>query len=365
MFNRQIQGLILALVLTLFPLMVEGQQQRQGRGRGGGSGGMVRVVATQPPYATLANAVGGNLVSAMAISSPNQNPHTVRPKPSFAMELRRADLFITTGLDMELWVPTLLDRAGNRQVMEGGRGYVTAYTGVKLRDIPVSTDRSQGEIHLYGNPHFHTDPLRALQVAENVTIGLKRVAPERAAEFDAGLQALRDQMYRRLFGDELVEILGGETLERLAMGGTLMSFLEENQLEGTPLMDRLGGWLKQAEPIRGRNLICYHKNWQYFEERFGVNCVEYVETKPGIPPTPNHVAHLLSLMEEQDLKVIVAADYFDRNKVESVARRADAIPLMLPLALPLTEDGDEYFRLVELWISGFIDAFREADALTP
>jgi ABC-type Zn uptake system ZnuABC Zn-binding protein ZnuA len=365
MSRIKIRILALALALVLLPLSLEGQQQRHRRGRGGPTDRVVRVVATQPPYATLAEAVGRDRVDASAIASPAQNPHAVRPKPSYAMELRRADLFITTGLDLELWVPTLLDRAGNRRVMEGGAGYVTAYTGVQLLDVPVSTDRSQGEIHLYGNPHFHTDPLRALQVAENITIGLKRVAPGGAGDFDAGLQALRDRMHRGLFGDDLVEILGGETLERLALGGTLMTFLEENQLEGAPLTARLGGWLKEAEGFRGRDVVCYHKNWQYFEERFGLNCVEYVETKPGIPPTPAHVAHLLSVMEEQNLRIVLAADYFDRNKVESVARRGGAIPVMLPLALPVTETGDEYFRLVDLWISELNEAFRQADSQTP
>ncbi|MFC1660835.1 metal ABC transporter substrate-binding protein [Gemmatimonadota bacterium] len=361
---RKTLGLALALAIFLAPMGAEGQQERHSRRQRRGTADMVRVVTTQPPYATFAKAIGGPLVSVLSISSPAQNPHTVRPKPSYAMEVRQADLFVNTGLDMELWVPTLLDRAGNRQVMEGGRGYVTAYTGVRLVDIPASTDRSQGEIHLYGNPHFHSDPLRALQVARNITVGLKRVAPELTAEFDAGFADFQDRVHRRLFGDELVDMLGGETLERMAYGGNLLSFLEENELEGTPLISWLGGWMKATEQLRGRDLICYHKNWQYFEERFGVRCAEFVETKPGIPPTPAHVAHLLDLMEERNLRVILAADYFDRNKVESVARRAGAISVMLPLALPVTEGAQEYFEVVDLWISRLVDAFESADSLT-
>ena len=156
----------------------------------------LRVVASLPVYASIAKAVGGDEVEVVSIASPNEDSHFVRPKPSFALELRRADLFVTTGLDLELWAPALLDKAGNSNVIEGSRGYVTAYTGIELLDIPTAADRSQGDVHIYGNPHVHTDPLRALQVARNITTGLKRIAPDRAAHFDAGLAAYRSEERR-------------------------------------------------------------------------------------------------------------------------------------------------------------------------
>ena len=203
----------------------------------------VRVVTTLPVYAELVREVGGAEVEVSSIASPNEDAHFVRPKPSFALDLRRADAFVTTGLDLELWVPTLLDRAGNTAVLEGGRGYITAYTGIQLLDIPVAADRSTGDVHIFGNPHLTTDPLRTLQVARNITVGLKRVAPDRAEHFDRGLADLADRIHRRLFGDRLIELLGAETLEQLALGGTLFEFLEGNEFEGVALIDELGGWL--------------------------------------------------------------------------------------------------------------------------
>ena len=125
----------------------------------------VRVVATLPIYAEITQQIGGQEVMVSSIANPNEDAHFVRPKPSFALDIRRADMFVTTGLDLELWVPTLLDRAGNSNVLEGGRGYVTAYTGVELLDVPVTADRSGGDVHIFGNPHLTTDPLRTLQVA--------------------------------------------------------------------------------------------------------------------------------------------------------------------------------------------------------
>jgi len=319
----------------------------------------VQVVTTQPVYASLAREIGGEHVRVVSIARPAEDPHSVRPKPSFAAEIRRADLFITTGLDLELWVPPLLDKAGNSRVMEGGPGYVTAYTGIRLLDVPAVVDRSAGDVHIYGNPHLHTDPLRVLQITRNITTGLKRVAPERAQDFDARLAAFTERIHRRLFGDELVELLGGETLAKLAEAGTLHSFLATNVLDGAPLADRLGGWLAAAAPLRGREVVCYHKNWSYFEERFGIDCAAYVETKPGIPPTPRHVAELLELMRTRGIEVILAADYFDPRKVETVAQRAGARAVIVPLAV----DGD-YFQLVDRWVGSMAEAFAVSTART-
>ena len=309
----------------------------------------VRVVATLPVYASIVEEIGGDQVVVTAIADPDEDAHFVRPKPSFALELRRADLFVNTGLDLELWVPPLLDRASNSQVLEGGRGYVTAYTGVRLLDIPEVADRSQGDIHIYGNPHLHTDPLRVLQIARNITTGLKRVAPERAATWDSGLARFQERIHRRLFGDELVDLLGGEALEGMALSGNLLPFLENREYQGRRLNNALGGWLEEARALRGRNVICYHKDWAYLEDRFGLRCAAYVETKPGIPPTPRHVAGLIDLMEGQDIRVVIAPSYYDRTKVEGVAQRGGGTAVVLPF-YPGSGEADDYFELVDLWL---------------
>ena len=202
----------------------------------------VRVVTTLPIYAELVREIGGSEVEVTSIANPNEDAHFVRPKPSFARDLRQAEAFVTTGLDLELWVPVLLDRAGNRDVLEGGRGYITAYTGIDLLDIPVSSDRSGGDVHIFGNPHLTTDPLRTVQVARNITAGLKRVAPDRAAHFDAGLATFTDRVHRRLFGARLVELLGAQTLEQLALNSTLYDFLGTQEFDGKPLIEEFG-WL--------------------------------------------------------------------------------------------------------------------------
>jgi zinc/manganese transport system substrate-binding protein len=316
----------------------------------------VRVVASLPVYGSIAEAIGGAQVRVTSIADPREDAHFVRPKPSFAADLRRADVFITTGLDLELWVPPLLDRAGNARVSEGGPGYVTAYSGVRLLDVPASADRSGGDIHVFGNPHVYTDPLNAIVVARNIAIGLKKVAPDRAAHWDAGLARFTDEVYRRLFGARLVEIVGGAQLAQLARAGRLASFLEETEFETRPLTAQLGGWLQTADGFRGQQIVCYHKNWAYFEARFGVTCLEYVEAKPGIPPTPGHVARLIALMRAQQVQVLIAAEYFGRDKVETVAERAGARVVMMPLQTGSGE-VDTYFDMVDAWVNGLAAAF--------
>ena len=214
----------------------------------------LQVVTTIPDYAWVAQEIGGDRVAAESISHGDQDAHFVRPKPSFQTKLRSADLFITTGLDLELWAPTLLDAAGNRNVLEGAPGYVAAWTGIELLDKPTTLSRSEGDVHVYGNPHIHTDPLNMVIVARNVLAGLEKVDPANADYYRDREVALEDRLHRRLFGDELVDLLGGDTLARLARSGKLEAFLESKEYpsgSGSTLDDRLGGWLKQTEPIRG------------------------------------------------------------------------------------------------------------------
>ncbi|MEJ2503488.1 MAG: metal ABC transporter substrate-binding protein, partial [Gemmatimonadota bacterium] len=179
----------------------------------------VRVVATLPVYGEIAAVIGGDAVEVASIADPREDAHFVRPKPSFALLIRRADVFITTGLDLELWVPALLDKAGNSNVAEGGPGYVTTHSGIELLDVPTTADRAGGDIHIYGNPHIVTDPLNVIQVARNIATGLSRALPAEAERFQRNLDGFIDRIHRRMYGDRLVEMLGGETLARLDAQG--------------------------------------------------------------------------------------------------------------------------------------------------
>src|SRR2546430_8650899 len=156
----------------------------------------VRVVTSLTTYASIAREIVGDRGVVSSIAVGNENPHYVQPKPSFVPTLSGADLFVTTGLDLELWVPALLDKANNAKVTEGGAGYVAAYAGIPLLDVPSSFSRTQGDIHVFGNPHIWTDPLNAIQIARNILTGLKRVDPANADHYSTRARDFEDRIIR-------------------------------------------------------------------------------------------------------------------------------------------------------------------------
>jgi zinc/manganese transport system substrate-binding protein len=317
----------------------------------------LKVVTSLSTYAAIAREIVGDRGTVFSIAIGNENPHYVQPKPSFVPTLAQADLFVTTGLDLELWVPALLDKAGNPRVTEGGPGYVAAYAGIDLLDVPTSFSRAQGDIHVFGNPHIWTDPLNAVQIARNILTGLKRVSPENADVFAAREKDFEDRLYRALFGTELVQLLGGQTLADLDKQGKLFDFLNARQYQGAPLIGRLGGWLKQALPIRGTQVACYHKEWDYFSREYQVSCFDYIEPKPGIPPTPRHVQEIITEMERRHIRVLLSTNYYDRGQVLDVARRTGATAVIVPSNVGGQEGIDDYFALMNLWITELVRAF--------
>jgi ABC-type Zn uptake system ZnuABC Zn-binding protein ZnuA len=320
------------------------------------SGSALSVVATLPDYAVVTRAIGGNRVSVQAIVQGDQDAHFIRPKPSFVDMVKRADMLVATGLDLELWLPTVVDRSGNTRVRSGRPGYVATSRGVDLLEVPTNISRSEGGVHVYGNPHVTSSPLNLETAARNITIGLVKNDPAGKECYEANLEALLGEIDRRLFGPELIELLGAKTLCSLAEKGTLLPFLEEQQFRGRPLIDSLGGWMKKMLPLRGMEIVTYHKNWVYFLTLFSLKEAGTVEPKPGIPPSPRHVTELVDLMRVRDIRIILAANYFDEQKIRTVARRVDAVPVIVPLYVGGEEGVDDYFELVDLWTQRLVEA---------
>jgi zinc/manganese transport system substrate-binding protein len=317
----------------------------------------VKVVATLPAYASIAQAVGGDRVQAFSISKGNEDAHFIKPKPSYALMLKDADLFITTGLDLELWAPVLVDKSGNRKIRDGQPGYVNASQGVPLSDVPANPSREAGDLHIYGNPHIHTSPLNAKIIARNIAAGLKRVDPAGAATYDAHLAAFRKRLDTALYGEQLPQILGPETLDTLARQGKLIPFLRSKDYKGKKLIDSLGGWLGAGMAFRGRKLVTYHKNWTYFTDLFGLNVVGDVEPKPGIPPSARHVHDLIETMKAQKVQVVLAPNYFDPAEARAIAERTGADAVIVPLG-PGSTAADGYFKLIDLWVNQLARAYK-------
>jgi len=320
----------------------------------------IKVVVSQSAYRPIVEFIGGDKVEVHQIVNGNEDPHIVRPKPSFAVLLRDADLYVTTGMDLEMWSPGLVDMSGNPNIRSGQKGYVSASAGVKVIDEPITISRSEGDVHIYGNPHIHTSPLNGKVIAENIAVGLKRVAPEHAAYFDANLQRFKAEIDRRMFGEELCRLLGGKLLTDLAQNGKLMAFLEHKQYQGSPLITRLGGWMKAALPLRGKKIVAYHKTIDYFANLFGIEIVAFMEPKPGIPPTPGHVSEVIETMRKEGVKVMWAENYFDIGQVKRVAERVGARTVIVALGPGGQPGMNTYFDIFDIWIRELLKAFEEA-----
>jgi zinc/manganese transport system substrate-binding protein len=318
----------------------------------------LKVVTSLTTYGAIAREILGDKGTITSIAQGDEDPHFVQPKPSFVAVLRDADLFVTTGLDLELWVPPLLDRAGNRKVSEGGPGYVTAYTGIKLLEVPTSLSRSEGDIHADGNPHIHTDPINGIIIARNILTGLRRVSPENAAYFTQREQDFERRVLEATIGPDLVNVLTAPVAYELIKSDKLYDFLGQKQYQGKPLLDRLGGWMKESQVFRGKEIACYHKEWAYFSDRYKVTCAEYIEAKPGIPPTPGHVQEVIALMKQRRILVLFASNYFDRNQIRQVAQRTGAQPVIVPENTNGAPGVNTYFDLMDAWVNGLAAAFK-------
>lgn len=331
-------------------------------GPGHAQGGPLRVVTSLTTYASIAREIVGDRGEVTAIARGDENPHFVQPRPSYVLDLKRADLFITTGLDLELWVPTLLDKASNARIREGGPGYLTAYGGIDLLDVPASVSRAGGDVHAFGNPHLWTDPVNGIIIADHVREAARRLDPDGADGYDRRFADFRRRVLEAYVGAELLQLLGDETVFDLARRHALWDFVAGRQYEGRPLLDRVDGWLSQAAAFRDRQMVCYHKEWDYFSRAFGIPCVEYIEPKPGIPPTPRHVNDVINLMRDRRIRVLFSTNYYDANQVRSVAARTGAVPVMVPSNTEGGPGTDTYIALVSLWVRQLRAAFTDDSA---
>ena len=310
----------------------------------------LRVVTTLTVYRDITKEILGDDGKVDSIAAARQDAHFVQPKPSYSIMLQRADLLVSTGLDLEMWLPPVIDKSRNPRIREGEVGYVSVATGVPMLQVPANPSRAAGDIHLFGNPHIHTDPLRAVIIAENIKIGLQRVDPAHGADYQARFEDFKKRIHERLFGAELVRLVGGDKLADLEMRHALRDFLEGTELGGKMLASRLGGWLSEAECFEGQRIVAYHLNWIYFLDRFGLEAAAYVERRPGIPPSAAHVAELVSMIRRERIPVLWVANYFDERVPKLVAERTGATFAYVPLYTGEGESSRDYFTLIDTWV---------------
>ena len=302
----------------------------------------LRVVTTIPVLAEVVRAIGGARVEVDALSDPRQNPHFVDPRPTLMQRARRADLFVEVGLRLEPWARRVITGSGNAAIQYGQPGHMISGAGIATLEVPTTLTREEGTIHPYGNPYVWLDPLNLRRMAENIATGMTRADPRNAERYAEGLESYLDRIDRAVFGDALVDELGGEKLDRLARQKRLGGYLEQRGLS-----DKLGGWLKRAEPLAGHQIVSYHTTWPYMAERFGFRVLMQVEEKPGVPPSPRHRQRVLDAVRDNGVRTLLIESYQDRRIPEWIAERSQARVVAVPIDVGPEVGIPDYFTLVD------------------
>ncbi|HMG22325.1 MAG TPA: metal ABC transporter substrate-binding protein, partial [Kofleriaceae bacterium] len=206
----------------------------------------VSVVTTLGVLAGITRDIGGDRVTVTALAKPNQDPHTLVAKPTFKVLAKSANLFVELGLGLDIWGSAVTDASGNPEIQTGQKGRVIATEGIETKELPATLSKAWGDIHPYGNPHVWLDPVNAKALAANIAAGLTRVDPGGKDAYAANLKAFSAKIDDALYGHALVEEYGASKLERLSRRNELIDYLKSKNTS-----DKLGGWLKKAEALRG------------------------------------------------------------------------------------------------------------------
>ncbi len=274
---------------------------------GSSAAAQIRVVATTPDLASVAREIGGDKVSVVALAKPTEDPHYVDAKPSHIVTLNRADALIEGGAELELgWLPPLLENSRNSKISAGAPGRIVASDGVKMLEIPTSFDRSKGDVHSLGNPHFMIDPVTVRIVARNIASHLAQIDPKNAATYNGNLSRFN-----------------------------------------TKLDAKYADWQKELAPYHGARIVTYHKDFVYFAERFGLTIIDELEPKPGIAPSPAHLAQVIGKMKATNAKVVLVQPFQNRKTAETVARQTGATVLDVPEQPGAAPNTTTYFEMMD------------------
>lgn len=278
------------------------------------------VVATTPDFAAVAKAIGGDQVGITSLAQPTEDPHFVDAKPSLILKLNRAQVLLEGGAELEQgWLPPLLQGARNPRLAIGAPGHIVCNQGVSMLEVPATLDRSEGDIHAAGNPHYMTDPANAQIVASHITEVFCQMDPESAMTYRANLRTFLDH-----------------------------------------LTAKMAEWQKLLAPFQGRHVVAYHNSWPYFARRFGLKIDMFLEPKPGLPPTPGHLAEVIARMKAEQVRVIFVEPYLNRRTAESVARSTGAKVIdvaYLPGGIKGTEA--DYLKLIDYLVTSLARALAE------
>jgi zinc/manganese transport system substrate-binding protein len=278
----------------------------------------VRVVTTTTDLKALAEAVGGDLVEVDALARGNQNAHDLEVRPSLMVKVRRADVLVINGLELDQWAEVVVQGANNPKVIPGAPGRVDASAGILVLEVPrTRVDRSMGDVHPVGNPHYTVDPGMGPYITANILEGLVRVAPQHRAAFERN----REQFLARL--DQA-----------------------------------MAKWTAELAPYKGTKVIVDHNMWPYFLTRFGLVQAGSVEERPGIPATPTHLTKLIASMKDDKIKVILAVPWADHKLAERIAQEAGAKVVLVANGVGALKGTDTYLDTIDYNVKAVAQALK-------
>jgi zinc/manganese transport system substrate-binding protein len=319
----------------------------------------LRVMTTTSDLSALAQAIGGDQVETQSLAKGRQDPHFIDAKPSYMLDAHKADLFIRVGLELEIgYEPLILEGARNPKILVNARGHLDASEGVPLLEVPgVDIDRSMGDVHPKGNPHYWLDPGNGRIIAGTIEARLAELDPEHADLYQKNLQSFRDQLDRAMFGPNLVDAVGADVLWSHQRAGDVVEWLK-----GQGKGDALGGWVARMAPHRGAAMVTFHKSWVYFAHAFGLNIVDQLEPKPGIPPTAAHLVEVIHTMQQKKINVILEEPFYDPKPAELVASKTGATVVQVSNSVGGDEGVNDYIALIDTLVTRVAAALEKKES---
>ncbi|MDE3056431.1 MAG: zinc ABC transporter substrate-binding protein [Bacteroidota bacterium] len=314
----------------------------------------LNVVVTLNYLKYVTEQVGGDKVTVTALANPKQDPHYVTPTPRMNEVTTNADLFIENGLSLDLWAKNVIDASGNPNIGVGNPGHLIATINVPVRELPTEVSRAWGDIHPQGNPHIWLDPLNVRIVAENIAARLQQIDPTNSGYYQQRLDAFKHRLDEKMYGSELLDLLGkkgGDILTRKTKDGELYSWLASRHLDA-----KLGGWMKMAEPLQGKEIISYHKTYIYFADRFGVKIAGELEEKPGIPPPAKHRDEVVDLVKRDGVKVILNDNFYSTDAADYVASKTGAKVIVTYIDVYSSPEANTYENLITYLLEKILKA---------
>lgn len=276
--------------------------------------GKLKVVTTTSDLRSVVEALGGDKVEAASLGTGREDPHFIDAKPSCMLLAHDADLWVRIGLELEIgYEGLILDGARNPKIRIGAPGHLDASEGVLRLEVPTGKiDRSLGDIHPQGNPHYWLDPLNMRIVAKHVSARLAKLDPADAGYFDQRLKDFQHRLDEAMFGPKLLTTTEGAKLWAMMLRGQFDDFAKANGG---------GGWWAVMHPLAGTKIITYHRSWSYFARRFGLEVVAELEPKPGIEPTPSHLSELVEKTKDQGVRFLLMEPFYSRQAPDWLARK--------------------------------------------